>query len=401
MQNKLRHVLTFVLLLGMVVSSCDDMESVHEEYLQGEKVYAGKLRQLHTSTGYKKILITGRVDYLGKSNQCIVEWDDQQRIFPIKKVANDLFTMTIDNLEERKYEFTVYTKDENGNESIKQKCVGKAVGDIFKNSQKTRRLTNVNFEEGVLYAYWADKAESEFVVRTEVSYTNTEDKVVNVVVLPADSKTELVNWKPLSKLKYVSYCTSGKNGFETLKLQELETILPDLPPVELDKTKFSMAHMPSDNKGEEYGARPTEYLFDGDGTWKNSDQYGYHSGGNSLPSHFTIDLGVNTKLRKCKMDLRDPNNYNGNNPTEVQIWGIVDITNAETPNKTEEEFIAKGWKLLYHGDIDGGNKPSVEFNIDTNEDVRYIRVKTLKAVNNDGVQYTELTFWGKNIQPVN
>ena len=59
-----------------------------------------------------------------------------------------------------------------------------------------------------------------------------------------------------------------------------------------------LVNMPSDNPGNFNGADPNQYLFDGVTSWDGDDTFTYNSGPNSLPHHFTVDLGVMTNLRR-------------------------------------------------------------------------------------------------------
>ena len=43
-------LITFLFIINS--TSCDDMNSIHEDYLQGEQVYAGKLDTLEVRPGY-------------------------------------------------------------------------------------------------------------------------------------------------------------------------------------------------------------------------------------------------------------------------------------------------------------------------------------------------------------
>ena len=48
------------MILAFLVSfSCDDMESIHKNYLNGENIYAGKLDSLEIRPGYKGWSLTG------------------------------------------------------------------------------------------------------------------------------------------------------------------------------------------------------------------------------------------------------------------------------------------------------------------------------------------------------
>lgn len=400
MQTKLSNIFPFVVMLIMAMWGCSDMDSIHEQYLQGEKIYAGKLDSLEVYSGYKRVKIEGLTRYLGNSTECVVEWEDQSQIFSIDTVKKETFEVMVEDLEERSYEFQVYTLDEIGNKSVLQTCKGRVVGDNFKGSQQVRRITGFNFMDDVMYVNWADKSESEFVIFTQINYANTEGGMTRDTVYPDDSAIELVNWKPLGKMEVVSAVISGPMGVDTIYLDMVEKILPPPPFSELDKSLFSLVRMPSDNRGDAYGADPVQYLFDGDGNWTGSDAFGYHSGENAIPHHLTIDLGVVAKVRKCRLDLRDPNNYAGNNPTEVELWGIMDISDAETSSSDAAEFEAKGWQLLYRGSVDGEHKQSVEFDVPCGPSVRYLRYRVTNTVGGSGAQCLEMTFWGEDIQPI-
>ena len=142
--------------------------------------------------------------------------------------------------------------------------------------------------------------------------------------------------------------------------------------------------MPSDNPGNFYNANPSEYLWDYNNLW-SSDIYGYHSGENSVPGHFTIDLGVTTQLAKAKIHYRPTWSFVGNNPTQIEIWGRLNLDGAETLPVFESsgnnvisdpvltsEFENAGWQLITTQNIDGANSSSSEFDIPEAPMGRYI-----------------------------
>jgi len=196
-------------------------------------------------------------------------------------------------------------------------------------------------------------------------------------------------------VRYLRYRVTRTVGGEGAQLVEMTFWGQNIQPLPLNKSLFKLVGMSDDNPGTSYGANPSKYLFDGDGSWSGSDVYGYHSGENAIPHHFTIDLGVIAQIQKCRLDLRDPNNFAGNNPTLVELWGIIDITNAETSASSASEFEAKGWKLLFRGPVDGANKQSVEFDVAPGPDIRYLRYRVVETVDGKGAQLTEMTLYGQ------
>ena len=71
-------------MLVLISVSCGDMDSIHEEYLQGETIYAGKLDTLTIRPGYYRAQLEGQTQFLGSSNQLIVEYEDEVDIYPLE-----------------------------------------------------------------------------------------------------------------------------------------------------------------------------------------------------------------------------------------------------------------------------------------------------------------------------
>ena len=59
------------------------MDSIHEDYLQGEQVYAGKLDTLEVRPGFYRAQLEGQIQFLGNSNQIIIEYEDQVNVYDI------------------------------------------------------------------------------------------------------------------------------------------------------------------------------------------------------------------------------------------------------------------------------------------------------------------------------
>ena len=132
--NKLFLFLASILVLAW---SCGDMDSIHQDYLDGEEVYAGKLDTLKIRPGYYRAQLEGQTQFLGNSTQIIIEYDNELEIYDIinENISDGIYSMILPNLDERSYEFTVTTQDEIGNLSVSQVVAGSAVGDVFVSDQ--------------------------------------------------------------------------------------------------------------------------------------------------------------------------------------------------------------------------------------------------------------------------
>ncbi len=392
-----------VCLFFAVSFSCGDMDTIHEEYLQGETIYAGKLDTLQIRSGYYRAQLEGQTQFLGSSNQIIVEYEDQLDTYQLEDGAidNGVFSLILPNLEEKSYEFSITTQDPAGNLSVSQVVAGSVVGDVFVSDQDPREVEEFSFESDGDYVNFYGNAESEYVIFTLIDYENEDDEIVRDTAFYEDNRVKLFNLKPLGNMQTTSVIQSGLNGIDSISLAPLQYTLPDLPYSALDKNFIRLVHMPSDNLGTFNNANPDQYLFDENSSWNGDDTFTYHSGPGSIPFHFTVDLGVTTDLRKVKLDMLDPAANANNNITDIQLWGRDNLDFAETSSSDVTEFINAGWQLLYEGQIDGLNQQSQSFimpNVSTPK--RYLRVRVAGSVGGQSAQLTELTFYGENTQPI-
>ena len=212
---------------------------------------------------------------------------------------------------------------------------------------------------------------------------------------------------PANQIRYIRYRVLSSVGNTNSQLTEMTLYGQDTKPITLDKSLFSMSLMPSDNPGTSYGGNPSKYLWDKNGFWSGNDAYGYHSGENSVPGHFTLDLGVTTQLSKCKIHFRDPNNFSGNNPTQLEIWGRPTLEGGETlpvfqsigntvlsEPVTTESFENAGWQLIVDQSISGGDLQSMEFDFAPGPFSKYIRLRYTSTVGNEAFQLIEVEFSG-------
>ena len=117
MRKKNNKLFLFLATILALASSCGDMDSIHQDYLDGEEVYAGKLDTLKVRPGYYRAQLEGQTQFLGNSTQIIIEYDDELEIYDIinENINDGIYSMILPNLDERSYEFTVTTQDEIGN----------------------------------------------------------------------------------------------------------------------------------------------------------------------------------------------------------------------------------------------------------------------------------------------
>ena len=393
------YLLLFLFGLSLIFLRCGDIESIHEQYLNGETIYAGRLDTLTIRPGYHRAQLEGYTQFLGNSNQIIIEFNGTTQTLDINN-DEEIYAAILSELGEESYEFNVTTKDPDGNLSIPQTVAGFAIGDEFVSNQDPRDIIDYSFDTDGNFVNFSANAESEHVIFTTVDYENEANEIVRDTAFFEDNRIKLNDFKPLGDISSKSYLLSGVNGIDTIPLPANDYILPNLPYSELDKSYFQLIQMPSDNLGTNNNANPELYLFDGDGSWSGDDTFSYFSNPGDMPHHFTIDLGVMTTLRKVKLEMPDPNSSAQNNATEVQIWGRDGLEFAETSANTNAAFYNSGWSLLYEGTVDGAAMSSNSFLVSPASQVRYIRYRVLSTVGNTNSQLTEMTLYGQDTKAI-
>ena len=393
------YLLLFLLVLPLFLLRCGDIESIHKQYLNGEIIYAGRLDTLTIRPGYYRAQLEGYTQFLGNSDQLIIEFNGAIQTFDIND-NDEIYAALLSDLNEESYEFSVTTQDPDGNLSIPQFVAGFAIGDEFVSNQDPREITGYSFDNDGNYVKFSENAESEYVIFTTIDYENEANEIVRDTAFFEDNRIKLIDFKPLGNIDSKSYIQSGLNGIDTIPLSTNSYTLPDVPYSELEKSFFQLVQMPSDNLGNYNNANPELYLFDGDGSWTGDDTFSYYSNPGDMPHHFTLDLGLNTTLRKVKLEMPTPSSSAQNNATEVQIWGRDNIEFAETSSNTDAAFYNAGWSLLYEGTIDGETMASSSFLVSPANQVRYIRYRVLSSVGNTNSQLTEMTLYGQDSQPL-
>ena len=393
------YLLLLLSVLPLILLRCGDIESIHEQYLNGETIYAGRLDTLTIRPGYYRAQLEGYTQFLGNSNQVTIAFNGITQTFDINN-DEEIYAAILSDLEEESYEFSVTTQDPDGNLSIPQFVAGFAIGDEFVSDQDPREIIGYGFDPDGNYVNFSGNAESEYVLFTTIDYENEANEIVRDTAFFEDNRLKLIDFKPLGSISTKSYIQSGLNGIDTIPLSTTAYTLPNVPYSELDKSYFQLVQMSSDNLGNYNNANPELYLFDGDGSWSGDDTFSYYSNPGDMPHHFTIDLGLLTTLRKVKLEMPTPSSSAQNNATEVQVWGRDNLEFAETSSNTNAAFYNAGWSLLYEGTIAGETMANNSFLVSPARQIRYVRYRVLSTVGNTNSQLTEMTLYGQDSEPL-
>jgi len=90
-----------LLVLLLAFLSCGDIDSIHKQYLNGETIYAGRLDTLTIRPGYYRAQLEGYTQFLGNSNQVIIEFNGNTQTFDINN-DNEIYELILSSVVSKK-----------------------------------------------------------------------------------------------------------------------------------------------------------------------------------------------------------------------------------------------------------------------------------------------------------
>jgi len=221
--KKIKYIIPIIIAVLLISISCTDTFEVHDKYLEGgEIIYTSKVDSLETHGGNNRLKITGYLTNGFAVNEIIVYWNkgENSQTFPYTKTANnntDFVELVVEDLEEQSYEFEVYSKDEEGNRSIKITTFGTVYGELFRSNLEARAINSfsLNADGDATLDF---KPSSDLTRGTEVEFTNLSGETT-ISVLAADvSDLILEQLDILEPIKYRSFYVptpANEDGNET------------------------------------------------------------------------------------------------------------------------------------------------------------------------------------------
>lgn len=216
------YALALSISLFSILTSCTDTYSVHEEYLNGGEVaYTNKVDSVSTITGKNRVKIEGYISNAFNVDEVIVYWNkgkDSQR-FPYVKSANkvDKLELIVDNLEEKSYEFEVYSKNSTNDISIKTVAYATVYGENYRANLSAREINKTSFglDNSATINF---KPVDEFTRNTEVKYFDMSGAELVKIVERTQSDlvlSEVDNSRPIQYRTFFVPTVSDKLGNET------------------------------------------------------------------------------------------------------------------------------------------------------------------------------------------
>ena len=184
-------IFTYIIIICTIIVSvsCDKKMDDYKKYI-GDKLsitYTGKVDSVKVYSGKNRVLIKGLLVSDPKIKEARIYWDGRRDslVIPITRTLNvDTLKASIENLEDRVYNFEIVTFDSDGNKSVKVNAFGRSYGENYQlsiinrpvasNSLNTRtNIFDVNFGN-------VDKTLGIFATELKYKLLSGQEKTVRI-----------------------------------------------------------------------------------------------------------------------------------------------------------------------------------------------------------------------------
>ncbi len=182
----------------LLLFACEKMTDIHEQYIKnGEIIYTTKMDSVHTYAGNHRVLISGILKEAFAVKEIKVYWNeynDSTVVSYSREQDIDTVDIMIENLEEKSYEFDIYTSDGEGHRSIKVAVFGTAYGERYQKSLYQRTINTFSMAgEDTVSIQWLPPDDLE--TKTEVKFVDSSDAEIMLEVPVNAGKTYLADFR--------------------------------------------------------------------------------------------------------------------------------------------------------------------------------------------------------------
>jgi hypothetical protein len=391
-----------VLISIIVLWGCSKDTLDYRQYLDGkERIYPGFPGQVEALPGNYRVRLNWKASPDPSVTRYRIFWNNSADSLEMKapdRGTGDV-SVIIANLVEYNYSFTIYSYDQAGNRSVPVQVNNvKVYGNSYKSSLTNRFLVAANpyqlDDSGITLRF---ETPDTINIATEILYTYKDGSIHKSALGPDENTIKLADYKTGTRIYFKSAYVPVKSAIDTFYTVGYDSLSNIMVPV--DKSLFRPLKLAND-VGTYTSETSLSKLWNG-----NKAPTGYpdifHSDDQSpLPHHLTFDMGKQVaNLTQFEIIGRDC----CNNPTKFEIWGIANLTGAETqspgnsPGWTAESK-GRGWTLLQTVErTDDGSAPFKVTFPDGLPTVRYIRIRVIEVASGDASysNISEVSFWNK------
>lgn len=335
---KINFKVAVFFLLYLSLAGCKKYDTDYKSFLDHHEVtYPGLASGVTYHTGNLRAVLVWHPSPDPSIKNYVVSWNNGSDSVVVNATSHspaDSITISIPNLKEYVYTFTIVAHDNDGNKSVGQdlnnvRVYGPSyISALFNRGYNTSNPYSLNDDGTVTLNF--NKADTGNV-STTIMYTNKLGAAAQKSFGPNDNSVTLTDYKLGSPISYQSAYKPTPDAVDAFPVKTADSFPTIYNIVECDKSLFKAYNLPTDVPSA-YGWE-TYYLWD-----KSTGEPGFHTPGQNFPIWFTFDMGQSASLAKMKIWQRESGLYNYGNPKRFEIYG----SNNPSPNGDFSNWVMLG-----------------------------------------------------------
>jgi len=393
----------FLFLLGLIsLFSCETTEETYEQFTKnGEAIIVGKPISLEIKSGNQRASFSIEINADPKIKKGKITWVNKNattmnHVFDVIRTSNgfQMIEVLVENIDEGTRIFNTVMLDGSERKSLTTEITKVIYGSVYQSNLLPRAVSEiVTFADGSATVNLSNNI-TDGMVETVLRFEDASGVAQEIKVANDENTAAISSYNNLKKLSIFSNYKPEENAIDLFSSSSKEYTFPRVI-IDLDFSKWQLVTLPGDLPAEVSWWAPLNLLVQ---AWDgNTDTYASAIGPAikaadpnidedvAAPHHFTVNLGLTAalELEQIKWDTFSP--YPDIHTKKYQIWGIEDITDAETSLDAradlpawETEMETKGWvKLLEDTRLNNSDKNGFTQKINNETKVKFIRIVIL------------------------
>ncbi|MDN3580856.1 DUF4998 domain-containing protein [Mucilaginibacter flavus] len=311
-------------LIGLALSGCKKYDTDYKSYLANHEVtYPGLATGVTYHAGNLRAVLVWHPSPDPSIKSYVVTWNNGSDSVVVAATSHspaDSITVSIPNLKEYVYSFTIVAHDGDGNKSVGQDLNNVRVyGATYISGLANRAYNQANpyqfNADGSLTLNFAPADTGN--VSTTIKYTNKLGASATAQLAAKSSSVTLTDYKLGTDVKYQSYYIPEKGSVDLFSTGTDDNFAKIIHVVLCDKSLFKEYRLPTDIESAYGWYLP--YMWDG--KTDESQGPGFYANYHDFPTWVTIDMGQQASLYSMKIWQRTSGLYDQGNPKRFEIWG--------------------------------------------------------------------------------
>src|SRR5690606_2603265 len=313
--------------LMMALASCSKMDEYKQYMSEGETRYVGRADSAIAYPGKNRILLSWLLISDPNITRCKVYWDnraDSAEISVEKTGGIDTIYLMLENMEERTYNFELFTYDDDGNSSVPVYETGAAYGEKYQSVLLPRLISEAWYRNDT--AVITLGAPGNDLYGTQLLYVTGSGETAEVLVEPGQDVLLLTDFKKGASFRYRTLYLPASLAIDTFYTDFLEEELS----YEMDRSKWTISGLSSDEAEGEgaHNGRAVHTIDNTPETFWHTQWQGTQPG----PPHFiAFDLGAAETVNGLYFEPRQGSG--SGNAKDLRIeWSLDGLAWTEAGN---------------------------------------------------------------------